>query len=846
MQRSLRPSRGVVPPAYPWEEREIAMREIAMKPVTEMDPPAGRRGHRHSWAGMTALVLTSVLGLLACSEDGVGPGEEEAKADVATYLATLPTWDEFSPRVEDSGPDTVVAATEVAPDTVDVQTIDEEGGVDTLYNSVYTCTETELSMTRNPREIVMYSPNVGVLWAGGLLQGKSHRAGNLESLPIRQRQPVKVSIPGIASGQNYRLVENPELATVNAAISEMVEGATLSEIPSPSSIDFRYTESYSEQQLALAMEISGRYMGFSAKANASFESNASETTITAHFVEKMFDVVVELPQTPADFFSAEFTQAELDRQTALGRIGPDNLPVFIHTITYGRMMTFSMTSTASSEEMRAALEAAYKNIGNGLEVKLDAKSKTILENARIAVTSHGGNAQATLDVIRTGDWSRYFTEAAPLSAAAPLSYVFQTLDGKPAGVTEATRYTVRDCTPQLSNAGLFDFEALQTVPLGISTTGLRTRMADVNGDGRTDIIWNSVSSAGNSWVVGLAAADGSFTMSGTGTHPVATPPVPWSYFETLVGDFDGDGLPDLAWGTRGSEGNHIYLATSNGDGTFATQDVVSGQGGSAAHSDWRAFAADADGDGRDDLLFNYLRYPYNYIVIATATDLDTSTDFILSTYQSHSTSGHWENYDGYVGDVNDDGRGDMVWSKRDTDVQIYLGTSDATPPTFSFSGPYPQVPGATFYQVPGATFVRDLNGDGRSDVVLAWSRPDELNRVLVNLGTTAGGLTYVGFYDPGFTNKLPMQVMAGDLNGDGRADLLWNELGGDNGNQLYVSLGRADGTYDVSTPTQIHTAERADWTQYAVHLADVNGDGREDVVWIHAMDQARIYVGLAR
>lgn len=346
--------------------------------------------------------------------------------------------------------------------------------------------------------------------------------------------------------------------------------------------------------------------------------------------------------------------------------------------------------------------------------------------------------------------------------------------------------------------------------------------------------------------MGLAAADGSFTPTAVGTHPETSPPVPWSYFETLVGDFDGDALPDLAWATRGSEGNHIYLATSNGDGTFATQDVVSGRGGSAAHSNWHAFAGDADGDGRDDLFFNYLLYPYNYVVIATSTDLDTSTGFTLASYQKHTTDGHWEDYDAYVGDVNDDGRGDLIWSKRDNTVAIFLGTSDVTPPTLSFSGPYPQINGIISMGNDVATFVRDLNGDGRSDVVLAMSMTDERNAILVNLGTTAGALTFVDTYRPAFMNELAMQVRSGDLNGDGRADLLWNELGGDNGNQLYVSLGRADGTYDSSTPTQIHTAVRPDWTQYDVHLADVNGDGREDVVWIHAMDQTRIYVGLAR
>ncbi len=284
-----------------------------MNPVPDKDPRVGSSEHSRGWPGVMAPALI-LFCLLACSGDGVGPDEEEPKADVAEYLASLPSWDVFSPRLADEAPAATGDAVELPPDTLDVPIVNENGDLETLNDQVYVCTETPYSMRQNPREIVMYSPNVGVLWAGGLLQGRSHRAGNLESLPIRQRQPVKVSIPGIASGQNYRVVENPELATVNAAIMDIVGAATLEGTPSASSIDFEYTESHSEQQLALAMGLSGRYMGFKAKANASFEHNASETTITAHFVEKMFDVVVELPR-PRRISSARSSH----RRSSIGR-----------------------------------------------------------------------------------------------------------------------------------------------------------------------------------------------------------------------------------------------------------------------------------------------------------------------------------------------------------------------------------------------------------------------------------------------------------------------------------------------------------------------------------------------
>ena len=802
----------------------------------------------HGLVRLPVPLLGAILLLAGCGSDPAAPPDDtDPPANMAAYLGSLPSWAEFAPPGEDSDPEPVAAPVEQDPVALDVQKINPDGSIDTLENVVYLCTETEYSMTKNPREIVMYSPNVGILWAGGLLQGKSHKAGNLESLPIRQRQSIRVSIPDIASGQNYRVVENPDLATVNAAIMDMVGDATLSGTPTSSSIDFYYTVTHSESQLALAMGISGRYMGFKGKANADFTRDASETTVTAHFVEKMFDVVVELPQTPAAFFSSDFTQNEFDQQVALGRIGADNLPVFIHTITYGRMMTFSMTSTATATEINAAISAAYSQIGKSVQVDLDAKHKTILENARISVTSYGGNAQATLDVIRTGDWSQYFTEAAPLSAAAPLSYVFQTLDGKPAGVTEATNYKIRDCKPQSSLDGIFEFTDLETVPLGISTTGLRTLMADVNGNGRTDIIWNSVSANSNSWVVGLSNGDGTFAMTAPVTHPVTSPAVAWSLFDTMVGDFNGDGVADLAWATRGTTGTHIYLAASNGDGTFAIRDVVTKGGSGAAHNLWRVYAGDANGDGLDDLFFSYLTTSDNTSRIATSNG---DGDFTLSSSnQSHPVSGNWTNYDTFVGDVNGDGRADLIWARggrANSHVRVYLGISGETGLTLSFRGPYDRT---SYGMRPDVIpLAGDVNGDGRTDVVIAWAEPEGTgsggsNPVLVGLGTAASSINFLALETANIDNTLAMQVRTGDLNGDGRADLLWNEVGADN--RVYVSLAKPDGTFDFTIEPQVHPVDRADWSQYTPHLADVNGNGRQDVVWIHAGVETRIYVGLS-
>jgi hypothetical protein len=155
------------------------------------------------------------------------------------------------------------------------------------------------------------------------------------------------------------------------------------------------------------MGLSGRYLGYEASASGSIDRNVSETTITGQFYQRMYEVVVEPPQSPGDFFSKGFTQARLQQQVDQGRIGPDNLPVYVSNIVYGRMMMFSLTSTASAEAIRATMQAGYESIGGSAGASLDAQKKKILEESKIKVTSIGGDAEATRAVIRSGDGPQF-------------------------------------------------------------------------------------------------------------------------------------------------------------------------------------------------------------------------------------------------------------------------------------------------------------------------------------------------------------------------------------------------------------------------------------------------------
>jgi hypothetical protein len=791
-----------------------------------------------------ALIVAAALVAAACQESS-GPGGGGTGGSVNAYLEGLPSWAQFSPPQADLPPTAAGPVQSLPPDTIDVEQIQDDGSVTVLPDVVYTCTSQPYTLRDNPQQLVMYSPDVELLWPGALIQGRSHRdgLGALLGLTIAQRTPIRVSIPSLPTGQNFREVAAPNQATVSSAIGEMLGNATRDGLSTPSTITFQQRVFHSESEFALSVGVSGRYLGFTGSATGDLSRNASETTVSAQFYQRMFEVVVAPPQTPGGFFSSDFTQATLDQQVALGRVGPDNIPVYVSNIVYGRMMMFSITSTATEQEIRGTLQIAYNGIAGGASGSLSTKQKAILQESKIAVTSLGGDAQATLNVIRSGDWSQYFTDNAPLSSAAPLSYTFRNLgDGSIASVTEATDYNLKICSAQAATPGTFTFREVVEHALAVPSP-VRTLTGDFNGDGRTDFTWNHAG-ATNQVYLALADATGSFTTTAAVTHP-SSPAEGWANYETVIGDVNGDGRDDLIWNHRGAAGggqNRTYLGLSNGDGTFAFPSVRTHP--LTAWPGYRVLVGNVDGDADDDLIWNGLSTSTNASYLGRS---DGVSDFTFDPGQGFA--GNWSAYRAFVANVDGDNDADLLWNVRTTTANAtYVGRSNGNG-TLTLGGPFNA---AARSWTPFATVTGDVNGDGKADMIWAdTTATTGQGRVAIGRSTATATTSSFSFpallTAPTYEQSVPLRVRAGDVNGDGRADLVWNTTG--TTNRVFVALGAGDATsasFDFSPLGQLHPAAAVPWDQFTLFLVDVNGDGRADAVWNHAAANNQVYVALAK
>ena len=183
---------------------------------------------------------------------------------------------------------------------------------------------------------------------------------------------------------------------------------------------------------------------------------------------------------------------------------------------------------------------------------------------------------------------------------------------------------------------------------------------------------------------------------------------------------------------------------------------------------------------------------------------------LVSTY-STGASGNFASM--ALGDINGDGRLDAVTSNSSAHNVVVL--QGQTGGGLLVSGIYATGTGSS----PRGVVLGDVNGDGRLDVITANYGTSSVG---ILLGQTGGGLAAAGTYSVGLGSG-PKGVVTGDVNGDGRLDIITANADADN---IGVLLGQVGGGF--ATVNEYTTGTGS--SPRGVVLGDVNGDGRLDVI----------------
>ncbi|MBM4374338.1 MAG: thiol-activated cytolysin family protein [Deltaproteobacteria bacterium] len=366
-----------------------------------------------------------VAPLLAAACTTVAPLQLEAEAeDVDAYVGSLPQLE-----VPPAQPKTEVACEGQCPKAEQV--------------GDYYCSYARFQETAQFDRFVALQPNSATLWPGNVVRGEDAANGVLTPIGV-ELAPVtfSVSLENLA-GSPAATMEKPSLSSFrlarNAILASGVTGAT------PASLDFEVRKVSNESQLAVALGASASWPG-GADIAASFDFNSSsqKTKILVNFTQAYYTIDVDTPVSPAKFFAPGTTVVELSKW-----MNDASPPVYVQSITYGRRVIFSVQTNASAEEVKAALEAAYKGVAVEASGSISVEQKNLLRDSTIRAFVLGGSGDDAAAVIDGFDsLAEYIKKGgsySPASPGAPIAYKLSYLDNTVTKLAFTTDYAERTC-----------------------------------------------------------------------------------------------------------------------------------------------------------------------------------------------------------------------------------------------------------------------------------------------------------------------------------------------------------------------------------------------------------------
>jgi Bacterial Ig-like domain (group 3)/FG-GAP-like repeat len=363
--------------------------------------------------------------------------------------------------------------------------------------------------------------------------------------------------------------------------------------------------------------------------------------------------------------------------------------------------------------------------------------------------------------------------------------------------------------------------------------------ADLNGDGKIDVVVANWCYTGGpcNYNEGDNAAVGVLLGNGDGTFQS-----PATYFSgggeaygVAVGDVNGDKKPDIVIanacaGVGNCASGTVGVLLGNGNGTFQPAQTF-GSGGFYATG---VTIGDVNGDKKPDVIVS------NHCSLQTCTHgsigvLLSNGDGTFQTAQTYDSGG--ESPGGMViADVNGDGKADLLAANAcDTDAcdhgeaAVLFGNGNGT---FQTAQVYPSGGFSA-----GSLALKDVNGDGKPDLVVANADPSanvhNPGVIGVLLGKGNGTFQAAQSYPSGGFGAHAVAVV--DIDGDSQPDIaVANECysanyGGvcNKGGALTVLLGNGDGTFRTAS---VHHAGGS--ASKSLVTADLDGDGRTDVITV--------------
>ncbi|MBK8601102.1 MAG: VCBS repeat-containing protein [Flavobacterium sp.] len=414
----------------------------------------------------------------------------------------------------------------------------------------------------------------------------------------------------------------------------------------------------------------------------------------------------------------------------------------------------------------------------------------------VTITGSGFNPIAAQNIVFFGATQATVTAASEtsLTVTVPLGATYQFLS-----VTNlAQNLTTYSAVPfNVTLAGSTSF--LPKLDFTSGTNPHSVSSGDLDGDGKPDVVVINITTRI------LSVFRNTSTSGAVSFAPKVDINIVSDARSVSMGDLDGDGKLDLALANWSSNTVSVLRNTSSlGTVTFAPKiDFATGVNPPSVA------IGDLNSDGKPELVVA------NYGSNSVSVFRNTSTLGVLSFASKTDFTTGVNPYSVSLGDIDGDGKPDLASANQGSnDASVLLNTS--TSGLLNFATKVDFATGTTATSVS----IGDINGDGKADLAVANYNSNNVS--IYSNTSTIGTVSFATKVDL-VTGTNPLAVIIGDVDGNGRPDLVVANFGGST-----ASIFR-----NTSTSSAVSFAAKVDITTgsapISVRLCDIDGDGRPDL-----------------
>ncbi len=285
-----------------------------------------------------------------------------------------------------------------------------------------------------------------------------------------------------------------------------------------------------------------------------------------------------------------------------------------------------------------------------------------------------------------------------------------------------------------------------------------------------------------------------------------------------LADFDGDGKTDLAVPNKTSGTVTVYRNTGTPDTIkFASPFTIS----SGLSNPIRVVAADADGDGKPDIIVtNLTGLNGNRITVHRNTSTTGNINFATAENFSTSTNFNYENPESIVADDFDgNGKVDMAVANL-FDAKISLHINKSTENNINF-----QRYDISVGDKPTSVAMKDIDGDGKPELIVGVNRQFTDGQLYVyrNLSDWTSNTISLAPVVQYTLPQSPMHISVADFDNDGKQDIAVSDSVA--GKVLIFRNQSVPGTITLAAPAELVTGMQA----FGTAVGDMDGDGKPDL-----------------